>query len=100
MEFRDAYVRDKIGCYGYSTCFQSRVKELGNFRMGEEFLREWPELKTDIERAEGARRGEVEHPKEMAEDLLGSMREGLGLGCLEELEILSAGPLGGEGGFA
>lgn len=80
-KFEDAYVSDGKGAYAYSARFEKAMGDLGCFKMKEGFLRDWPELRADIGVA-----GEEDGERfEMA--------------GLEDLEMLSAGLLGGEGCF-
>jgi hypothetical protein len=65
--------------------------------MTPEFLAEFPELRADIrctEEIEGWKGGGDEDRQAFE-----NIGEGFGLGSLEELELLSGGFLGGEGGF-
>lgn len=97
-EFRDAYVREKeSGLYRYSEALEEAIADLGNFCMDEVFLTEFPELRADISAVgEGVKKRVGE---ERYEEVFGDVG-GRAVGGLEELELLSAGLLGGEGFFA
>jgi hypothetical protein len=112
-EWEDAWEKEEGGLYRYSETLEKEVRKLGNFCMEEAFLREFPELRADIGEAKGMeggkrRGGSLERRKERRTEGFGDGNRnghgngdrGRGGGGLEELELLSAGLLGGEGYFA